>query len=211
MSTFVTDFPFISHSEFAAAIQALCASYRRQLSCEAHLSFTGYKAWTSIVALEGQHLAASQKPQKSDQCSFSPPDELQITVRYPPQVPCAQRPTSAVTITTAANILDDEIVEHDPDCLLVMPEIESADAVVYSIILSPIYCVPVLYFWTQNSHSRYLTPTLLNHLDQYIPSLIRPQIKSIGVLGGISICVSTSPTPLGLDDALTSSKEPSFI
>lgn len=54
--------------------------------------------------------------------------------------------------------------------------------VTYDILLSPIYCVPVLYF--------HLIP--VRPLEDLVPKLLRSQMQHVGVMGAVSTTVSIS-------------------
>lgn len=70
----------------------------------------------------------------------------------------------------------------------------------YDIVLSPTYQVPVLYFGLR-SHSH--GPLGLDDVYQYVvPEQYRQELKSVGVMGGISMGVGASSDPR--DKELTS-------
>ncbi|RMZ74134.1 autophagy-related Atg10 [Pyrenophora seminiperda CCB06] len=97
-------------------------------------------------------------------------------------------PTTHDASTNIANHDDDEIVqvfEHDPEVLssaLAPP----APVVHYDVLLSPTYRVPVLYISIHDLLHRY-PPTLNTLYGHVVPEHFRPQVESVGVIGGITI------------------------
>jgi hypothetical protein len=59
----------------------------------------------------------------------------------------------------------------------------------FSIILSPTYCVPVLWFSCQYAPDK--QPMTLDRIyDQLVPQPSSASLRGVGVLGGISMAVS---------------------
>lgn len=64
----------------------------------------------------------------------------------------------------------------------------SSPYIEYNIIFSPVYCVPVLYFFLHNLPSG-TVPGLKTAHDLLVPEHFRDTIKEMGVMGGISMSV----------------------
>ncbi|BCR97666.1 ATG3/ATG10 family protein [Aspergillus luchuensis] len=78
-----------------------------------------------------------------------------------------------------------EASEEDPEALIRAPETSVRLQVIYYILLSPTYHVPVLYFQLrQDNHPGPLgIDAVYQHL---VPEQYRKELQSIGIMGGIS-------------------------
>ncbi|KAG7007199.1 hypothetical protein G7Y79_00011g030970 [Physcia stellaris] len=91
---------------------------------------------------------------------------------------------------------EDEDAEGDNDQSAIHhpSQTSSQTSVAYSIIHSPTYQVPVLYFSFRNLPSTY-NPNSLDTVYQLLaPKETRQDLESFGVMGAISMAVSTSNT-----------------
>lgn len=85
------------------------------------------------------------------------------------------------------DILDEP---HDPESLHPSPS-PPTPLIHYDIILSPTYRVPALYIHISDPQLRF--PPTMNTLEKYvIAPAYAEQASAVGVLGGITICVSFS-------------------
>ncbi|KAF2832195.1 hypothetical protein CC86DRAFT_87276 [Ophiobolus disseminans] len=82
---------------------------------------------------------------------------------------------------------EDDIEELEDDDDEVLPTTGGLEVlVVYDILLSPVYRVPVLYISIADPQHRY-PPTMQTLYEHLIPSNFEAQAQSGGVIGGISI------------------------
>ncbi|KAF1838356.1 hypothetical protein BDW02DRAFT_517158, partial [Decorospora gaudefroyi] len=83
---------------------------------------------------------------------------------------------------------DDQVAEEEEDedeealCDMVAP----SAAVHYDILLSPVYCVPVLYVSIHDNLHRY-APTMTTLYKHLVPPQFKAQTADVGVMGGITI------------------------
>jgi ubiquitin-like-conjugating enzyme ATG10 len=77
---------------------------------------------------------------------------------------------------------DDEVAESSASCQTVIH---------YDIVLSPTYRVPVLYFAVSDTQYR-CPPTMETLYSLVIPPHFKPQTESVGVIGGVTVTVSSS-------------------
>jgi len=82
------------------------------------------------------------------------------------------------------DIEPDELEDDDEETLRVNRETQAL--IVYDILLSPVYRVPVLYISIADTQHRY-PPTMATLYKHLIPSHYKAQAESGGVIGGISI------------------------
>ncbi|PGH10816.1 hypothetical protein AJ80_07367 [Polytolypa hystricis UAMH7299] len=76
--------------------------------------------------------------------------------------------------------------EDDPEVLVRQPNIRPRLQVEYSVLLSPTYQVPVLYFLLHGPFPK--GPEGLDFIyDCLVPAQYRSELKDVGVMGGISI------------------------
>ncbi|PWY76358.1 autophagy-related protein Atg10 [Aspergillus sclerotioniger CBS 115572] len=82
-------------------------------------------------------------------------------------------------------VLQGEASEEDPEALIRAPEPSICLQVIYDVLLSPTYQVPVLYFQLrQDSHPG---PLGIDVVYQYlVPDQYRKELESVGIMGGIS-------------------------
>ncbi|RAK82465.1 ATG3/ATG10 family protein [Aspergillus fijiensis CBS 313.89] len=79
-----------------------------------------------------------------------------------------------------------EAYEDDPEALIRTPEPSVSLHVVYDVLLSPTYQVPVLYFNLRPTD--HPGPLGIDAVYQYlVPSQYREELQSVGVMGGISL------------------------
>ena len=64
----------------------------------------------------------------------------------------------------------------------------SSPYVEYNIIRSPVYCVPVLYFFLHNLPNQTVSGVQTVH-DLLVPDHLRASLRDMGVMGGISMSV----------------------
>ncbi|RAK98338.1 ATG3/ATG10 family protein [Aspergillus ibericus CBS 121593] len=75
--------------------------------------------------------------------------------------------------------------EEDPEALIRAPGPSVSLQVVYDVLLSPTYQVPVLYF--QLRQDSYPGPLGIDAVYQYlVPDQYRKELQSVGIMGGIS-------------------------
>jgi ubiquitin-like-conjugating enzyme ATG10 len=92
------------------------------------------------------------------------------------------------TVPDDATDLEDELEDDDAETLTTPPQ--SHTHIVYDILLSPAYRVPVLYFRLLDPQHRF-PPTMATLYEHVIPPQYRAQTEHVGVIGGITIVVST--------------------
>lgn len=86
---------------------------------------------------------------------------------------------------------EDEIVEEvDDEAMDVIPGSPVHAEIHYDVILSPVYRMPVLYISISDPLHRY-PPTMTTLYEHLIPPQFTAQTDSGGVLGGVSVNVST--------------------
>lgn len=114
------------------------------------------------------------------------PDGAYVTITRALPVP---RPTSYRLHDEAD---EDEIIEVDDDdeALHVVSGSLTRALIHYDIILSPVYRMPILYIHVSDSLHRY-PPTMTTLQEHLIPPQFRAQTDGGGVLGGVSVNVST--------------------
>ncbi|KGO39099.1 Autophagy-related protein 3 [Penicillium expansum] len=85
----------------------------------------------------------------------------------------------------APALVDEESQEDEDPEALVRAKPQPSLQIDYDILLSPTYQVPVLYFGLRwHNHG----PLGLDHVYQYVvPERYRQELKSVGVMGGISM------------------------
>jgi ubiquitin-like-conjugating enzyme ATG10 len=90
------------------------------------------------------------------------------------------------SVPVAANDSGDEFEEDDPETLITPTQPQTL--IVYDILLSPIYRVPVLYFKLSDPQHRF-PQTMATLYEHVIPAQYRAQTEHVGVIGGITIAV----------------------
>jgi ubiquitin-like-conjugating enzyme ATG10 len=95
----------------------------------------------------------------------------------------------------------DHVEEDDEEALQVVAK--SQAVIHYDVLLSPVYYVPVLYFSISDPQHR-CPPTMATLYEYLIPVEFRAQTESGGVIGGVSVQVSS---PLGRNMQSTLSQQ----
>ena len=180
----------MSPDEFAVAIDSFSSTYRELISAKDHVLAANGKQWINIETRGTQAPNSSRGALEAASAITSSLPELRITVGTSQARQSSLRPRHSLAID--AELVIDEVIEHDPECLPFLPSSKADEVVIFSVLLSPTYSVPVLYFWPYDVHNDAPRLVSLEHLDQFIPSSIKPQVQNVGVLGGVSICVSVS-------------------
>lgn len=80
--------------------------------------------------------------------------------------------------------LDEELEDGDEEVLDTAGQARAL--ILYDILLSPVYIVPVLYFHVHDPQHRY-PPTMTVLYEHLIPPLFKTQAETGGVIGGISV------------------------
>jgi ubiquitin-like-conjugating enzyme ATG10 len=80
--------------------------------------------------------------------------------------------------------------DNDEESLIPSTLSRNQIRVIYDIFLSPTYHVPVLYISISDPQHRY-PPTMTTLYEQLIPAQYKAQAEGVGVIGGITITVST--------------------
>ncbi|KAJ5550688.1 Autophagy-related protein 3 [Penicillium sp. DV-2018c] len=153
-------FPFLAQSEFASACQALADR------CTSAQDI----GWPAIRLL-------------------TKPDGTGLRITKIVDVPSPVEATSSAEVEDSLEDEDPRDVstgsDSSPQEALVRPNLQSSLQIDYDILLSPTYQVPVLYF---SPRWRSQGPLGLDEVYQYVvPEQYRQQLKSVGVIGGISM------------------------
>jgi ubiquitin-like-conjugating enzyme ATG10 len=85
----------------------------------------------------------------------------------------------------------DDLEEDDEEALQVVPD--THPVIHYDVLLSRVFRVPVLYFSISDPQHRY-PPTMTTLYEHLIAPSFKAQAESGGVIGGVTINVSTSIT-----------------
>ncbi|KAF1914995.1 hypothetical protein BDU57DRAFT_520272 [Ampelomyces quisqualis] len=84
-----------------------------------------------------------------------------------------------------------DVEEDDDEVLQVVPDTRAV--IYYDVLLSPVYRVPVLYFGVSDPQHRY-PPTMTTLYEHLIAPAFKAQTENGGVIGGVTVDVSTSIT-----------------
>ncbi|KAF2199814.1 hypothetical protein GQ43DRAFT_375335 [Delitschia confertaspora ATCC 74209] len=166
----ISSFPSISSTEFEEA----CYQLENKFANKKHLQ----NDWLSVNVVQNHdtkylritRVLANKKSQKSDPWEKCESESLEEEEEEEPD--------------------PEEFEEDDAEALRHRPSDTDEAVLEYDIILSPSYQVPVLYFSIKDPLFRY--PLTTETLYEYIiPEHFRRQISDVGVIGGITLTVSS--------------------
>ncbi|KAJ5774625.1 hypothetical protein N7457_009521 [Penicillium paradoxum] len=168
MAATCSAFPFLGHSEFESACQALADR------CNSAQDI----GWPAIRLLTKVSLFSMHEPLNLN-FGYSP---LFLTDGTGIRITKYVEVSSSLEATALAELEEPE--DDDPEAL-VRAHAQPGLQIDYDILLSPTYQVPILYFSPRwHSHG----PLGLDEVYQYVvPEQYRQELKSVGVIGGISM------------------------
>ncbi|CAI6341693.1 unnamed protein product [Periconia digitata] len=169
----LTNFPYLNASEFSFAISSLCRLFHQVQS----LSSSPRLAWTSVeIILDSgaPHLRITKPLHIRTLSSSTSSIDIEAEDEKPQQYSGQDK--------------DDVTVSEEDDDLEALPKHnKDLDAmVIYDIILSSTYSVPVFYFAIKDIAYRY-PPTMRVLYECIIPPRYVEQTEAVGVLGGVTV------------------------